>query len=121
MGMSISHGRYLTNRLTHQAPPTAMQVLRMAYVLRLKTPAALRPCQAEFEPLPAGASYNDFRDFPPAAVELFAQERAKIREAEEALARRKRVCGCVMEGAWQKEAGKQNEFNSQKSLPLLNS
>lgn len=46
-----------------------------------------------------GPSYSRFDDAPTAAVELFAQDRARILEAEEALIRRRkasRVSSCML-------------------------
>lgn len=41
-----------------------MQVLRTAYLLRQRTPAELVPVPAEWQPLPQGPTYTDFKDFP---------------------------------------------------------
>ncbi|MEW5298376.1 MAG: hypothetical protein WDW36_001506 [Sanguina aurantia] len=76
------------------APPVDMgKVLKSAYALCAHTPAPLQPCDPhpQLQPLPVGPSYSRFDDAPTAAVELFAQDRARILEAEEALIRRRKV------------------------------
>lgn len=49
------------------------RVLRVAYELRLRTPPEVRPALPDWDPLPATGNYTDFKDYPAAAVELFAQ------------------------------------------------
>lgn len=44
------------------------QVLRTAYLLRERTPAELRPVPAEWQPLPPGPTYTDFKGFPEGKV-----------------------------------------------------
>ncbi|KAF5832682.1 hypothetical protein DUNSADRAFT_11363, partial [Dunaliella salina] len=74
-------------------PPTidVNKVIRSAYQLRLSTPDSLRPATAEWAPLPKTGTYTDFTQYPSAGVQLFTQERRKVVEAEDALARRRRV------------------------------
>ncbi|KAG2434986.1 hypothetical protein HYH02_011985 [Chlamydomonas schloesseri] len=67
------------------------KVLRTAYLLRERTPAELRPVPAEWQPLPPGPTYTDFKDFPEAAVEVFSADRKRIRDAEDAIMRRRAV------------------------------
>ncbi|KAG2425932.1 hypothetical protein HXX76_013306 [Chlamydomonas incerta] len=67
------------------------KVLHTAYLLRERTPAELRPVPAEWQPLPPGATYTDFKGFPEAAVEVFSADRKRIRDAEDAIMRRRAV------------------------------
>ncbi len=60
-------------RLCLPACPALARVLRQAYQLRASTPAELQPCLPDWAPLPATGAYTEFTDYPPAAVELFAQ------------------------------------------------
>ncbi len=45
-------------------------MLRTAYLLRQRTPTELAPVPAEWQPLPQGPTYTDFKDFPQGAFGL---------------------------------------------------
>eukprot|EP00198_Chlamydomonas_reinhardtii_P012485 XP_001701822.1 centriole proteome protein [Chlamydomonas reinhardtii] len=81
----------LANWLAGPPPVDVGKVLRTAYLLRERTPAELRPVPAEWQPLPPGPTYTDFKGFPEAAVEVFSADRKRIRDAEDAIMRRRAV------------------------------
>ncbi|EFJ44153.1 hypothetical protein VOLCADRAFT_95633 [Volvox carteri f. nagariensis] len=89
MAMDTDHK--LANWLA--GPPTIDmgEILKVAYLLRDRTPEQLRPVPNEWQPLPQGPTYVEFKDFPAGAVELFAADRARIKEAEDAIMRRRAV------------------------------
>ncbi|GAX76786.1 hypothetical protein CEUSTIGMA_g4232.t1 [Chlamydomonas eustigma] len=75
-------------------PPTVDvdRLLRETHILLAATPKELYPAQGKSaEPLPQGLVYQEHSNYPAGAVQLFTQERERILEAEEALARRRKV------------------------------
>ncbi|KAL3152259.1 hypothetical protein ABBQ32_001336 [Trebouxia sp. C0010 RCD-2024] len=68
------------------------KMIKRAYQLRDATPEDVGPPPAALQPLACGEHhYPLFKHFPPSAVQLQVGERERIAEAEEALARRRRV------------------------------
>ncbi|KXZ54196.1 hypothetical protein GPECTOR_5g290 [Gonium pectorale] len=89
--MSLDTDHALANWMAGPPPVELGTVMQAAYQLRSRTPEELRPVPSDWRPLPAGPTYTEFTDFPKGAVELFAADRARIRDAEEALLRRRAV------------------------------
>ncbi|KAG1669982.1 hypothetical protein FOA52_016243 [Chlamydomonas sp. UWO 241] len=78
--------------LSGPPPVDVMAVAHAAYALRKATPPNLLPGgQAQLEVLAQGPVYAEYAYYSVGAVQRFSQERQKISEAEEALARRKKV------------------------------
>ncbi|GIL69947.1 hypothetical protein Vretifemale_791, partial [Volvox reticuliferus] len=89
MAMDTDHK--LANWMAGPPPIDMGEILKVAYLLRNRTPEALRPSSSEWQPLPQGPTYTEFKEFPAGAVELFAADRARIKEAEDAIMRRRAV------------------------------
>ncbi|GIL59135.1 hypothetical protein Vafri_14052 [Volvox africanus] len=89
MGMDTDHK--LANWMAGPPPVDMGEILKVAYLLRNRTPEALRPTSSEWQPLPQGPTYTEFKEFPAGAVELFAADRKRIKESEDAIMRRRAV------------------------------
>ncbi|KAJ9531736.1 hypothetical protein QJQ45_021880, partial [Haematococcus lacustris] len=81
----------LADFLGKPPPIDCSRLLQKAYRLRQHTPEALRPAGNSWSPLPPTGNYPEFTSYPAAAVQLYVQERQRIAEAEDDLARRRRV------------------------------
>ncbi|KAJ9531161.1 hypothetical protein QJQ45_000832 [Haematococcus lacustris] len=81
----------LADFLGKPPPIDCSRLLQKAYRLRQHMPEALRPAGNSWSPLPPTGNYPEFTSYPAAAVQLYVQERQRIAEAEDSLARRRRV------------------------------
>ncbi|GLI62440.1 hypothetical protein VaNZ11_005061, partial [Volvox africanus] len=89
LGMDTNHK--LANWMAGPPPVDMGEILKVAHLLRNRTPEALRPTSSEWQPLPQGPTYTEFKEFPAGAVELFAADRKRIKESEDAIMRRRAV------------------------------
>jgi hypothetical protein len=69
----------------------APQVVKLAHGLLERTPEYARVGCTSLRPMPAGEGYPVFSEYPTGSVEAQQLERMRIKEAEEALIRRRQV------------------------------
>eukprot|EP00798_Chlamydomonas_sp_ICE-L_P022282 gene22282-29358_t len=89
--MSLDTEHRLHSFLSGPPPVNMKGLLQDSHKLRKATPEELKPASTTFDPLPEAVAYSDFKDYPEAQLELFMQDRKRIEDAEEALARRRKV------------------------------